>query len=110
LRIRVLRNEDVRRVVAFIPKGHRHVRMLIEIDGEILILQQATVDALIRAYSQVALHPRKKALELVRKELRKDEKKEGFAKWQLLESSRDEDEVLDEAIKLYYQGTHTKDI
>ncbi len=107
-RVRVLKTSDVRRIVAFIPPGHTHTRVLIEtVDGDVTILQQASVDALIRAYAAVALHPTRSACELVLRELVSG-RKHGFAKWQLIESLRSEDEVLRDVMDIYLR-TSTDD-
>ncbi len=101
-RVRILKTSDVMRVIAFIPPGHRHTRVLIELrTGERLILQQATVDGIIRAYASVALHPSRKACELILRHLSSAERKEGFAKWQLIESERNEDDVMREITEIY---------
>jgi len=101
-RVRVMKTSDVVRVIAFIPPGHRHTRILVELgSGEKLIFQQATIDGIIRAYISVALHPSRKACELILKNLSARERKEGFAKWQLVESGRGEDEVMEEVMKIY---------
>ncbi len=100
--VKHVRVEDVERVIAFIPKGHQHVRLLLKLKGgETLILQQALLDGMLRAYVNVSLHPVRKAAELVPKELLKTEKKAGFARWQLVESGRAESEILDEADKCF---------
>ncbi len=101
-RVRVVKTSDVVRVVAFIPPGHRHTRVLVELEsGEKLIFQQATIDGIIRAYVSVALHPSRKVCELTLKHLSTKERKEGFAKWQLVESDRSENEVMEEVMKIY---------
>jgi len=107
LRVRVLRNEDVSKIIAFIPPRHIHTRVALFIGDDVLILQQATVDALIRAYASVALHPTRRAIELTSVKLFKGARKDGFAEYQLIESGRPEDEVLNEITKLYY-GDETR--
>ncbi len=106
--VKVLRVNDVVRVIAFIPPGHTHTRLLMELrDGEVLILQQATVDAVVRAHLLVMLHPTRRACELIVKRLSSKERKHGFAEWQLVESGRGEDEVLNYAVKLYSNAVKT---
>jgi len=94
MQVRVYRNEDVKRVVAFVPRGHKHVRVLIELADAAIVLQEATVAGIVRAYIDVALHPSRTAVELVSRRL--EEGKSGFAEHQLVESGRDENEVLSE--------------
>jgi len=99
--IKVLRNEDIMRIIAFIPPGHMHTRLMIIFkNGEVLILQHATVDAIIRAFTSVSLHPIRRVFELIGKYVPKNQRKLGFAEWQLIESDRSEDEILAEALEL----------
>ncbi len=96
-RIRVFRNEDIKSIAAFIPKGHRHVRLLIDLGDEVLVFQQATIDAIIRAYTQVALHPTRRAVILKLSRLSSKERKVGFAEFQLLEvEGINENELIEE--------------
>jgi len=108
VKVRVLKNSDVKFMAAFIPHGHRHVRVLINIGDEILILQQATIDALIRAYTSVALHPLRKAHALILKKLPSKERKEGFAEYQLVEVSIDEDMLIRALTTLYTKYLRSK--
>ena len=94
--IHIIRNDDVIRIIAFIPPGHHHTRLLIELGDRVLVLQEATVSALVRAYVNVALHPTRKVYECLTKTMSKKEKKLGFARIQLLETNRTEEEVLNE--------------
>ena len=77
-------------------------------DGNTIFLQQAVVDAIIRAYTSVALHPTRKATELILHHLPASLRKEGFAKWQLIESHRSETEVLREAAEKYFLSDETR--
>ena len=99
--IKILKNEDVTKVIAFIPPGHVHTRLMIVLrNGDIIVLQHATVDGIIRAFTAVSLHPVRRAFELVGKYVPKSKRKPGFAEWQLVESSRSEGDVLDEVARL----------
>ena len=98
--IKVLKNEDVAKVIAFIPPGHVHTRLMIILkSGDILILQHATVDGIIRAFTSVSLHPTRRAFELVCKYIPKDKRKPSFAEWQLVESGRNESDILNEVAR-----------
>jgi len=97
--LRLYRNEDVCRIIAFIPRGHMHVRVLLEFcDGLKIVLQEATVSALVRAFLDVLLHPRRRAVELHKALV--DDRKPGYARHQLVESGRGEEEVLTYVEKL----------
>lgn len=92
----IYRNEDINRIVAFIPPGHRHIRLLIEARDQSILLQEATVAAIVRAYISITTHPTRKAVELTKMYV--DSGKEGYAKYQLVESNRFESEVIDEVL------------
>ncbi|WP_042667597.1 hypothetical protein [Desulfurococcus amylolyticus] len=85
--IKIYRNEDVEEIVACIPEGHRHVRLILKLSDQIIILQEATVAAIVRAYLNIALHPTRKYIRLVKRCL--SDLKQGFAKTQLMEESED---------------------
>jgi hypothetical protein len=85
--IKIYRNEDVEEIVACIPEGHRHVRLILKLSDQTIILQEATVAAIVRAYLNIALHPTRKYVRLVKRSL--TDLKQGFAKTQLMEESED---------------------
>ncbi|ADI31470.1 hypothetical protein [Staphylothermus hellenicus] len=92
--LRVYRNEDVEEIIAAIPVNHYHVRFLIKFRDQTILLQEATVAALLRAYAYTALHPFRKGIILRRKALGKKEKKPGYATHQLIEVADSEDEAV----------------
>ena len=98
---RLYPNECVKRVIAFVPRGHLHARFIIELCDQVIILHEAAVAGIVRAYASTALHPARRAVELESKRLSEDEKKPVFAEWQLLETGREEQAVLEEAEKLW---------
>jgi len=95
----VLRNEDVKRVLIGVPRGHKHLRVVIELsDGSKLVFQEATIANITRAYVSVITHPLRRGLELVGAKLEK--RKRGFAEYQLVESSKDEESIIDEVTEV----------
>lgn len=101
----VVRNCDVRRILVAPPRGHKHVRAVIElVDGTYIVLQEATVANLVRAYVTVLTHPQRRAVELVQVRLGEGERKEGFAEYQLLETTRPDSEVIEEVTRVLYSG------
>ena len=96
--VRVIRNSDVKRIVAFIPPKHKHVRLYIEFNDEKLVFQEATINAILRAYINVAFHPIRKAVELRLKRL--STRKSGYAEYQNLETNKTDEEILLELDKL----------
>lgn len=85
---RVLANADIREIELAVPPGHRHLRAILRLaGGEELVLQEATVASLVRAYVSVKTHPTRTGIRLVGRSLTAEEVKEGFADWQLLENT-----------------------
>lgn len=80
----IIHNEDIKELVAEIPEGHRHLRTKIVFqDGTELIFQEATLANIVRAYITVKTHPVIKKVVLKGKKI--DERKDGYAEWQLVE-------------------------
>lgn len=83
---RVLTNTDIVEISMAAPEGHRHLRTTLTLaSGESIVLQEATVANLVRAYVTLKTHPQKQAVRLRGRELDDADKKPGFAAWQLLE-------------------------
>ncbi len=83
---RILANADIKEIVLAPPRGHQHLRATIKLhSGEEIILQEATVANLVRAYVGIKTHPKRKSYRLIGRELAEGEMKKGFAAWQLLE-------------------------
>jgi len=84
--IRVLANADIKEIAVAPPEGHQHLRATITLhSGEAIVLQEATLANLVRAYVDIKTHPQRESVRLVGRELREAERKKGFAEWQLLE-------------------------
>jgi hypothetical protein len=83
----VIKNEDVREVFLEVPEGHKHLRTTIVLsDGRTIVLQEATVANIVRAFVTIKTHPQIEHLVLKGRELKNVKK--GFARWQLLEVER----------------------
>ena len=79
-----IHNEDIKELIAEIPDGHKHLRtMMVLQDGKEFVFQEATIANLVRAYIMVKTHPVKRKVTLKGKSL--SERKDGYAKWQLVE-------------------------
>jgi hypothetical protein len=98
--VKIYRNEDVEEIIAAIPRGHRHVRFLIRFRDQEILLQEATVAAIVRAYALTALHPARQGIILRRKILGKGDKKIGFASAQLIEEYGSEGEAVNRITKI----------
>ncbi|MDT8421625.1 MAG: hypothetical protein RQ754_14455 [Desulfuromonadales bacterium] len=86
---RILTNAEIAEIVLAPPPGHEHLRATITLHcGEEIILQEATVANLVRAYVSIKTHPKKEGVRLVGRELAGGERKKGFAEWQLLEKEK----------------------
>ncbi|MCK5286914.1 MAG: hypothetical protein KAJ34_00370 [Thermodesulfovibrionia bacterium] len=80
----IVNNEDVKKVIAEIPDGHKHLRTTIVLkEGTQITFQEATIANIVRAYITVKTHPTKNKIQLKGTKLRK--RKKGYAEWQLLE-------------------------
>ncbi|MCS7098946.1 MAG: hypothetical protein RMH84_05255 [Sulfolobales archaeon] len=87
------RNCDVERIVAVVPRGHRHLRMIVELPDQVIVLSEATVAAIVRAYIDVVTHPTRRAVELVVRRYQSKEVKPAYSECQLVESSSRDEEV-----------------
>ncbi len=86
----VIRNEDIDELIMEIPEGHKHLRTILRLkDGREIILQEATVANLVRAYTTVKTHPTIERV--VQRSVRLNKRKAGFAEWQLIENNTKED-------------------
>ncbi len=82
----IIRNEDIKELIAEIPEGHKHLRTTIILkDGTELVFHEATIANLVRAYINIKTHPAMKKTVLKGKSL--SERKEGYAEWQLVEET-----------------------
>ena len=92
--IRIIRNGDVDRVLIGVPEGHKHLRICLKLkNGSLLILQEATLANILRAYTTIKTHPVIRAQELEMKTLKSEAIREGFALHQLLETSRKSEDI-----------------
>ena len=81
----LLKNRNVTRLVIGVPYGHQQLRARIETGaGDVITLGEATLSALVRAYTQISMHPQRQAIEL--KASTAAAVKAGFAEHQLLET------------------------
>ena len=70
-------------------------------DGTVIVLHEATIAAIVRAYIDIVTRPRRVAVRML--SVRLGERKRGYAEWQLLEAGFDEEalkrleEILAEA-------------
>ena len=90
---KVYRNQDVKSITLAVPEpGHRHLRTAINLKDQVVVLQEATVAALVRGYIAIKTHPATRGVHL--KSTLVDNRKKGYAAWQLMESPEDEPEKI----------------
>ncbi len=95
----VVRNRDIKKVLMGVPKGHEHMRVAFElVDGSTIVFHEATMENISRGIVEIEMHPTRRALSLIGKEL--DKRKEGYSKYQLIEEDRDESEIVEELTEL----------
>lgn len=94
MEIIIVRNEDVKRLLMGIPHQHRHLRTILEVKDRRYILQEAIIANIVRSYITLKTHPTRSGVELVQK--RCEKRKQEYARYQLLESERDSEEVIAE--------------
>jgi len=100
-KVDAIRNKDIKRVLIGIPKGHKHLRICIELkNGITLVFQEATIANISRAYITLKTHPHTRAQELEMKIASAEQLKEGYAKHQILETSKTNEEIEEELRKL----------
>lgn len=99
-RIKYIKNESIERIHFGVPRGHKHYRLVVFLkSGEVLVFSEATVANIVRAYVTVKTHPLKRAVELVGVKL--EERKEGYAEYQLLETDKSCSEVEEELERIF---------
>lgn len=98
----IIRNSDVKRVLIGVPEGHKHVRIILELqDGSLLEFQEATIANIVRGFITIKTHPQKTAIELINVKL--THRRRGFAEYQLLESEKSPEDVQRE-LKMMMEG------
>jgi hypothetical protein len=96
---RIIKNEDISSALLAVPSGHRHLRLAITTnDGDTIVLQEATVAAIVRAYTAIKTHPVRKAVKLV--PVAPEGLKEGYARHQLLEADISDEDIVAEITKM----------
>ena len=104
-KIRIIRNEDINKILVGVPEGHKHLRISMNLkNGSILIFQEATIANILRAYTTLKTHPNIRAQELEMKTLKADLQKDGYALHQLLETHRKNEDVERELKELLEKG------
>ncbi len=104
-KIRIIRNEDLEKVLMGVPNEHKHLRVCMKLkSGTILIFHEATIANILRAYVTLKTHPSIQAQELTMKTLTEDQRKEGYATHQLIETPRESSKVNTELKEILEKG------
>jgi hypothetical protein len=88
---KIYKNSDIKSLSMGVPAGHRHIRTSIETPDGVIVLQEATVAAIVRAYTTIKTHPVTNSIKLTGQEL--TDTKKGYASFQLMETD-DKDLLL----------------
>jgi hypothetical protein len=83
--VKIYRNKDMEAIYAIIPPGHSHTRFVLKARDTVIVLQEATVAALLRAYAMTTLHPSNRATAMFFKRLPPSLRKRGFAEYQAVD-------------------------
>jgi len=98
----IIKNEDIASAILAVSSGHRHLRLAISTtEGETIVLQEATVAAIVRAYTAIKTHPTRKAVKLV--SALPEGVKKGYAKNQLMEVDSSDEDVVTEMTELIFK-------
>ncbi len=85
----IIKNGDMDSALLAVPEGHTHLRLMLRTKGgEAIVLQEAAVAAIVRAYVTIKTHPKMKAVKLI--SARPEGLKDGYAPDQLIEYAADE--------------------
>lgn len=97
--MRVITNDNIASALIAVPDGHTHLRLALTTkDGDTVVLSEAAVAAIVRAYTTIKTHPVKRAVKLVSRT--PDGLKKGYAKDQLIEADVPDEDVVGEMTKL----------
>jgi hypothetical protein len=100
-KIHIIRNEDVNRVLVGVPKGHKHMRICIALQNWFsLIFQEATMANILRVYITVKTNPSIRAQKPQIQTLSTNQRKEGCAIHQLIETPTTSEEIETELREL----------
>ncbi len=98
-KLKFVKNEDIASALLAVPAGHRHLRLALTTrEGETIVLQEATVAAIVRAYTTVKTHPVRRAVKML--SMQPSGIKDGYAKDQLVEADTPDREVIAEITAL----------
>jgi hypothetical protein len=96
-------NDALKQALMAVPAGHRHIRLVITTrEGDTVVLQEAAVAAIVRAYTSIKTHPSRRAVKLVSRT--PEGLKEGYAKDQLIEEEVADEEVVAEITAYLEKG------
>lgn len=93
MQVDTIHNDDVQRILVGMPANHQHMRAALELrDGRCIILQEAVLAALVRAYVNIETHPERRAVRMVGA-VDLPRRKTGFASYQLVEDDGADEEI-----------------
>ena len=98
----IVKNKDIVEVLVGVPRGHKHLRIILKRrGGDIFIFSEAIIANIVRAYITLKTHPIKRAIKLKQKNLSEQNGlKMGHAKYHLVEENIDENRIIDEITEI----------
>lgn len=105
MKVLSLANRDIQQILMGTPSGHRHLRAILQTREGLILLNEATLANLVRAYITLKTHPELHVLKL--KGLELEDRKPDFDRYQLLESHEAPDALQQELDQLFHRAHGT---
>ncbi len=87
-----LSSQNVMQLLFGIPENHQHCRLVLKTDQSgTLVLSEALVAAIVRAYATIKTHPTRSGIEMTATLI--SDGKPDFASWQLLETDKPDSDI-----------------
>ena len=101
MEVKVIANETVKEAWLGVPRGHRHLRAVLVTEEGTLVISEAVLANLVRAYVTLKTHPTVKTVHLCQQQ--PAVRKEDFASFQLLECG-EEEQVREEMWQRFWEA------
>lgn len=87
-----LSTQNVTQLLFSTPENHKHCRLVLKTDqSSTLVLSEALVAAIVRAYVTIKTHPKRSGIEMTTALI--SDGKPDFASWQLLETDKPDSDI-----------------
>lgn len=105
--VKIYRNSDVEEIVIAIPRNHVHVRLLIRLKDQSILLNEAVVAAIVRGYLSIALDPMRRGIILRQIVFNKSSLKKGYDTIQLIEVPDSEEKAVETITNVIKQSINS---